>query len=1074
MAPVKLFPEKFKRGFYSNNPRDFKKYEGLKTFPRGGVDMLEYWYSSNPEENEYLDEDFQRHLDHRLETLKKQGWDPAKQFAYCISQSHLDLGWMWRFVQGVAKAEATFSKAHRHFQMFSSFTFTGSQPAQYDWIRLQYPSTWKEVVDDVARRRHEPQGGCWCEADGRIPSGEAWVRHRLYGQLFYARHFNCIATVSWFPDSFGFANNLPQIFSKSGATGFYTAKLVSNKETKWPFWAWRWQAPDGSTLTCFMSGIYQKLGMFGAFHKEQPDSDVPESYVDSYKLLLPGEQVTITYDMNEPRKHPAVSNDDLPIIGVFFGEGDGGHGPQGVEVATCRGMVDRGVALWCNTREFFDMIAQWEPRLPTWKDEMYYQFHRGSLTTQTLAKRMNRYFEWRLPVVESLHALATRLDPEVDMPAFSRFYEGEHDQTPTTSNPVEQVWKNVLLMQFHDVISGTSIPEVFDECYEFWSQDKPLVKRLERDALAGLITAGCAGRWGVQEMPLKKGIQVSGQDMKSLVLVPLFLMNAGSATSDSTISIPATELDGFLPLVMCMKGKDGEIAWHPLQFMPEEKNQGYLDARPARFITAARLPQWTSASCWLACIRVTEGLETDSVRVNKIISEATSRLFPAMMKGNSDHRCAPLSPRVHETEDLVMLEGNHVSATISKKDGSLTSLKLHDQEFLSRAAQIEGYTDKPYREPCWNLMREWNNHPKGWFKHATEVTITEKGPVRWTVRALHEFGSGSTACMDYSIHVDGTFVDVTIALDFHEREALLKYNIPHAIKSRESIAETCYATSSRKNEPTANHDVPRWEKWMHSFVTQENDDGTRGFAIINDGKYGFDTLDGSTGISIVHGPEYPGTNIVAWARDERKERVKKDLGEPPTHADQGYHLNRLRLYPYEGSWREGNVHMMAHGFNLPTPVLVHDVTSGFRPRSITGIHDFGASRDMIEKAITESMKRETWIKAEPTTIEVTVLKKSENLPSFLDPALGQVDGIIIRAVNNIDQVVEGAIKVNAMIFAQGSGIFETDLLERVPRPHATPLETSTISRAPHAKFIEFSTSFNPHEIKTFKIVPNKL
>jgi len=328
MTRVKLIPEKFKTGKYSGSPRDFDWYETLKTQPRGGEDFLEAWYSEDPEESEYLNKSFQSHMDDKLAALKKEGWDPSKMHAFCISQSHLDLGWMWSLRQGVAKAETTFDKLHHHFKLFSPFTFAGSQPAQYQWIKLHDKTIWNNVVDDVARRRHEPQGGTWCEADGRMPSGEAWARHCLYGQLFYARNFGRIANIAWFPDSFGFANNLPQIFAKGGLDSFFTTKLISNKETKWPFWAWTWRAPDGSTLTSYQSGISMKLGPFGRFHQPQPDSDaVPESYKDSYKLVHPGQKLVCDYDMDAVEKRPEVSTDDLPALGVFFGEGDGGHGP---------------------------------------------------------------------------------------------------------------------------------------------------------------------------------------------------------------------------------------------------------------------------------------------------------------------------------------------------------------------------------------------------------------------------------------------------------------------------------------------------------------------------------------------------------------------------------------------------------------------------------------------------------------------------------------------------------------------------------------------------------------------------
>jgi len=513
----RLFPEHFNIGKYSGSPRDFTK--GKISMPRGGEDPLELWYS---------DKDFQKNVNDRIEILQKQGWDTTRKFI-ATTQSHLDLGWMWHFRQGVAKAERTFSKVHGHFQLFKPFTFTGSQPACYQWVKFNSPDIWKNVVQDVKDGRHEVQGGCWCEADGRMPSGEAWVRQRLYGQLFYARNFGKIGNVAWFPDSFGYADNLPQIFSKSGSDGFMTSKLVSNKQTKWPFWAWLWEAPDGSRLLSYQSGIHQKLGPLGGYDVRQSDSDVRESYIKSYRLLKPNTTLTITYETDQPENHENVSDEEIPFLGCFFGEGDGGHGPQGVEMAFYRAFVERGYAEWASTHEIYSRLQQYRDRLPIWKDELYYEFHRGSLTSQTLMKRMNRFFEWRLLFIEGLYSIATSITNK-PLESFKHFYEDELDQIRTTDNPIEQIWQNILLMQFHDVLPGSSLPEVYDECYEFWHQDKFLLKRLEEDAMAGLVSA--LNIHGLK--PVKIHLEMENLE---ILMLPAFIMNATGGSGPQLIEI---------------------------------------------------------------------------------------------------------------------------------------------------------------------------------------------------------------------------------------------------------------------------------------------------------------------------------------------------------------------------------------------------------------------------------------------------------------------------------------------------------------------------------------------------------
>lgn len=1041
---VKLFPERFTTGTYSGSPRDFAWYETLKTKPRGGEDVLDYWYSTDPEESEYLDEGFQAHCDQRLERLKQEGWDPRVQHAWCIGQSHLDLAWMWHFRQGVAKAETTFGKAHGHFKLFAPFTFTGSQPAQYQWVKLHDPVTWANVVDDVARRRHEPQGGCWCEADGRMPSGEAWVRQRLYGQLFYARNFGCLANVAWFPDSFGYANNLPQIFAKSGSTGFYTAKLTSNKQTKWPFWSWRWQAPDGSCLTSHLSGCHNKIGPFGGYDVPQLDSPVRESYVKANRLVKPGTSLVVTYEMHEPENREELSDEEVPLLGVFFGEGDGGHGPQGVEVATCRAMVERGVASWCTTKEFYEKLEAWKDRLPVWNDELYYQFHRGSLTTQTAMKRMNRRFEWGLPAVEALHVITTLLEPGAVMAPFERFYTGEHDMTPATTNPIEQVWQNVLLMQFHDVVTGTSIPEVYDECFEFWTQDKPLVAALERACMEVLARHhGLAGPGAA----LRVTLPAPAGGHASIQLVPVLVASVAGAGTRQLVEIPVDQVPGKLPFAAIVPGADPVAV--PVQLAAPEPAGHPIDKRGPRWIVLLDTAAWSSSACWLACV---DGEPGEPGPCNEMLAALHREIFPGGRR----------AARVARDGNRLVLDGGETTVAIDTATGAVTSIASQGREQLSGPGRLRAFLDKPHREPCWNLM-------VGWWEHELDVVsclgvdVVESGPVRWTARARFSLGKGSTATVDTSVVPGLDGAGTFIGLDFHEHETLVKYTLPLADPGTWSYAESCYAVSKRRNKPVANHDVPRWEKWMHTFVAMERDDRSGGLAVLNDGKYGFDTLEGCVAISVVHGPEYPGTNVVAWARDEREARVKAGLGEPPTHADQGEHGTRLWILPYTGSWRDGGVAARAHAFNVPPGILVLPGGDG----------DTCTLQELDRKLagrLASAGLPVSWVRVSDPRVEVTVLKRGEILPPFMDSRHGATPGIVIRVVNASDEPVQASIQLNPCIWPRGTGVIETTLLEQALPATPAPSWSTDVPGDGEA-WPAIHARFAPHDIKTFKLVP---
>jgi alpha-mannosidase len=1045
-----LFPEHFKIGKFSGSPRDFRK--GLISMPRGGEDYLEYWYTDDPEESEYLDEDFQRTIDLKIEQLKKQGWDPNKQIFLATTQSHLDLGWMWRFRQGVGKAERTFKKVHGHFKLFKPFTFSGSQPACYQWVKFNSPEIWEMILEDVKNGRHELQGGSWSEADGRMPSGEAWVRQRLYGQLFYAKNFGKIANVAWFPDSFGYADNLPQFFAKSGADGFMTSKLTSNKETKWPFWAWIWESPDGSQVLSYLSGNHNKLGPLGGFDVRQRNSEVRESYVKSYKMLKEGTKLIANHEMDEPETHENISNEELPFIGCFFGEGDGGHGPQGVEMAYYRGFAERGYVKWASTREIFEELSKYRDRLPVWNEELYYQYHRGSLTTQTMMKRMNRFFEWNLPVLEGIYSIVTSISSSA-LDSFKTFYTEPDVQIPTTSNPIEQIWQNVLLMQFHDVLPGTSVSEVYDECYEMWYQDQRLYNRLKDEAMQGLIKT-------LELNPKNQEILLIEDLEKEIILKPMLFGNFTGAEGNKIFELKKDEIKNFVPIFALTKQFNGEFGLSPVQLLYPDSYCSDLDMKNDRYIFKINVNSWSCLLGWLIGI----SKDVESHEIEMISMELQNKLA----KNNSEKNFG-----IIEENDYFVLKNSDFILKINKTSGMVTSIKLKESELLNQPSGLKLYNDKSTREPCWNLYPNWWNEPQNNSTSDIKVEITETGPIQYTIRVTSKLGKNSLSIVDYSVikNIPGYLVE--IGIDFHETETLVKYEFPLSIDGKYSVAETPYSTARRLNHPTANHDIPRWEKWMHTFVTIESDDESNkiGLAVINEGKYGFDTLNDSLGISIIHGPIYPGLNVVAWAKDERKSREEAGLGAPPTVTDQGESITRLHILPYIGTWKDGKIHSESHLFNtqLYGKIISNSEIANDLPKNVVKYNKDSILEGILNKLVPKCSDWQ-FIKSTQKSIEVTILKHGEELPDCLVSKNNEFEnnkGLILRVVNNINQDNQTKLIINKILLDNATHFVEVDLLERVLNDGLIEKLDTNIKDS-----FNIDLRFRPHEIRTFKIVKN--
>lgn len=91
-------------------------------------------------------------------------------------------------------------------------------------------------------------------------------------------------------------------------------------------------------------------------------------------------------------------------------------------------------------------------RVPVWDGELYLEYHRGTLTSQAQNKRANRKSEVLFHQAEALASAASLI--------------GE----PYPRQPLKQGWELILLNQFHDILPGSSIHAVYEDCARDYAQ----------------------------------------------------------------------------------------------------------------------------------------------------------------------------------------------------------------------------------------------------------------------------------------------------------------------------------------------------------------------------------------------------------------------------------------------------------------------------------------------------------------------------------------------------------------------------------------------------------------------------
>jgi alpha-mannosidase len=362
-----------------------------------------------------------------------------------VGNSHIDMAWLWPWTETVEVVRDTFRSVLDLMREYPDFKFTMSSARTYEWMEEKYPDLFHEIERRVKEGRWEIVGGMWVEPDLNMPAGESLTRQILIGKRYLRDKFGVDTKIGWNPDSFGYNAQLPQIYKKSGMDYFVTQKLLwAHEFTTFPYKMFWWEAPDGSRLLTYF----------------------PHDYAGGIDAPALGKDVSVWA--------PAIYGPQLkekPLTMHLFGVGDHGGGPT-------RAMLDNAVRLqqpnavfpnlpFSTATDFFDDISKRLSTLqvPVWKDELYFQYHRGVFTTQAETKRRIRRTEETLLNAEKFSSLA--------------FLYGR----PYPQYDMQRAWKGLLFDHFHDIMPGSGIAVNYLDA----KRDLEDVRRMGRDMINGSL-----------------------------------------------------------------------------------------------------------------------------------------------------------------------------------------------------------------------------------------------------------------------------------------------------------------------------------------------------------------------------------------------------------------------------------------------------------------------------------------------------------------------------------------------------------------------------------------------------------
>ena len=342
-----------------------------------------------------------------------------------VGHAHIDTAWLWPLAETKRKCVRSFSSALVYMDAYPEYKFVCPQAQQLAWIRDEYPALYSRLVEKVDNGQFVPVGGTWVEPDCNLPSGESLVRQFLYGQRFFEAEFGQRCREFWEPDVFGYSGALPQIMKLAGIDYFLTQKLSWNQFNKPHSHTFLWEGIDGSRIL----------------------THFPPA--DTYNSLANVEEVL--YNVSNFKDHERANESYL-----LFGYGDGGGGPTLGMLEQLRRMQDVDGLPRTQIRapqEFFARCAADLKDPLVMVGELYFELHRGTYTSQAWIKK-----------------LIVRLNFYCERQRYSHPWPWSHKDLITQRQALQKLWKRILTNQFHDIIPGSSIGEVYVDStqdYEF-------------------------------------------------------------------------------------------------------------------------------------------------------------------------------------------------------------------------------------------------------------------------------------------------------------------------------------------------------------------------------------------------------------------------------------------------------------------------------------------------------------------------------------------------------------------------------------------------------------------------------
>jgi alpha-mannosidase len=720
----------------------------------------------------------------RQHLLPWSNWLKRRQLN-CVGHAHLDLAWLWPIEDTWDAAQRTFHSVLGLQQDFPELTYTHSSPALFDWLETHQPELFNQTQAAMAAGTWTLDAGLWVEPELNTIGGESLARQILYGQRYGQQRFGAISAVAWLPDSFGFSWQLPQLLAQGEIRYFATQKLRWNDTNPFPHdWFW-WRGRDGTNI---LSLTLPPIG----------------SDVDPVKMAQAG----AAWEQNT----------GLPQMMWLPGMGDHGGGPtrdmlekvrrwqrspffptltfsrpvdflQSLEAAVVTaggsdappGEPPRGAS----RSETVQQSPGTDPRssLPVWDDELYLELHRGCYTTHGDQKWYNRHCETQLVQAELWSAISC-LTAAVPYP----------------QRDLEAAWKQVLFNQFHDILPGTAIPEVFETANKQWQLARETAEGIGARAISVLTPT------------------LSPPPPPHPDAVPVLVFNSLNQVRSEVVEL-AYPLGSEHWQVM-----DG--AGHRL---PSQRGQRRRVTPPG-------------------CLGDRDVTETVLLFLATAIPPVGYGWYWLVPRASSQSASA--------CPDRWQLENDYLTVTVDGSTGDLVDLWDRREQRPAIAApanQLQAFRDAGQYWDAWNIAPDYAEHPLP-PAQLQSIAWVESGPVRQRLRVVRAIAD-STLTQDYVLDQGCPYLKVETVADWRATQVVLKVAFPLTVMAATATYEIPFGAIDR---PLQSEDPFQQAKWeVPALGWADLSDGDYGVSVLTDYKHGFDAQPSQLRLTLLKAPLWP-------------------------------------------------------------------------------------------------------------------------------------------------------------------------------------------------------------------------